>query len=117
MCYWSNGFSSKRRHTRCAEVTGVRTCALPICINTHSQMQNETSEITCDVALLQVLMCRHCALPQRLVRLHKRRHELLHDKSTTEMRNSTRNATSDLRCNCYANTFQLSDPNANPSCI
>src|SRR3546814_3012629 len=24
-------FSSRRRHTRCALVTGVRTCALPIC--------------------------------------------------------------------------------------
>src|SRR3546814_3602230 len=25
-------FSSRRRHTRCALVTGVQTCALPICI-------------------------------------------------------------------------------------
>src|SRR3546814_9678088 len=25
-------FSSGRRHTRCALVTGVQTCALPICI-------------------------------------------------------------------------------------
>src|SRR3546814_2864610 len=29
-------FSSRRRHTRCALVTGVQTCALPIC---HSQFQ------------------------------------------------------------------------------
>src|SRR3546814_8657938 len=28
-------FSSRRRHTRCALVTGVQTCALPICWN-HS---------------------------------------------------------------------------------
>src|SRR3546814_16876867 len=27
-------FSSRRRHTRCALVTGVQTCALPICSNT-----------------------------------------------------------------------------------
>src|SRR3546814_1048263 len=27
-------FSSRRRHTRCALVTGVQTCALPICIVT-----------------------------------------------------------------------------------
>src|SRR3546814_1795200 len=27
-------FSSRRRHTRCALVTGVQTCALPICIPT-----------------------------------------------------------------------------------
>src|SRR3546814_3890339 len=26
-------FSSRRRHTRCALVTGVQTCALPICID------------------------------------------------------------------------------------
>src|SRR3546814_9036407 len=28
-------FSSRRRHTRCALVTGVQTCALPICMVTH----------------------------------------------------------------------------------
>src|SRR3546814_12218111 len=27
-------FSSRRRHTRCALVTGVQTCALPICLAT-----------------------------------------------------------------------------------
>src|SRR3546814_6552932 len=27
--------SSRRRHTRCALVTGVQTCALPICINVY----------------------------------------------------------------------------------
>src|SRR3546814_1860736 len=27
-------FSSRRRHTRCALVTGVQTCALPICLIT-----------------------------------------------------------------------------------
>src|SRR3546814_2389111 len=31
-CKWSYFFcSSRRRHTRCALVTGVQTCALPIC--------------------------------------------------------------------------------------
>src|SRR3546814_5474139 len=29
-------FSSRRRHTRCALVTGVQTCALPICRRTVS---------------------------------------------------------------------------------
>src|SRR3546814_5610323 len=28
-------FSSGRRHTRCALVTGVQTCALPICIDVY----------------------------------------------------------------------------------
>src|SRR3546814_9003815 len=30
LCYCSFFFSSRRRHTRCALVTGVQTCALPI---------------------------------------------------------------------------------------
>src|SRR3546814_7106299 len=29
-------FSSRRRHTRCALVTGVQTCALPICLSESS---------------------------------------------------------------------------------
>src|SRR3546814_2098047 len=35
-------FSSRRRHTRCALVTGVQTCALPICRGTLS-MEAERS--------------------------------------------------------------------------
>src|SRR3546814_3922192 len=31
-------FSSRRRHTRCALVTGVQTCALPICIRNSNTM-------------------------------------------------------------------------------
>src|SRR3546814_6417254 len=33
LCFWLMVFffSSRRRHTRCALVTGVQTCALPIC--------------------------------------------------------------------------------------
>src|SRR3546814_4182246 len=31
MVYCCFFFSSRRRHTRCALVTGVQTCALPIC--------------------------------------------------------------------------------------
>src|SRR3546814_4382193 len=33
MLVYSFFFSSRRRHTRCALVTGVQTCALPICAN------------------------------------------------------------------------------------
>src|SRR3546814_9668568 len=29
-------FSSRRRHTRCALVTGVQTCALPICASVEA---------------------------------------------------------------------------------
>src|SRR3546814_6948028 len=33
MVVWTFVFSSRRRHTRCALVTGVQTCALPISNN------------------------------------------------------------------------------------
>src|SRR3546814_363225 len=39
-------FSSRRRHTRCALVTGVQTCALPICTV-------ELVDAVCDVALVK----------------------------------------------------------------
>src|SRR3546814_13860222 len=32
-------FSSRRRHTSCALVTGVQTCALPICIDSESLLR------------------------------------------------------------------------------
>src|SRR3546814_14803663 len=38
MCGWVF-FSSRRRHTRCALVTGVQTCALPICAITLRDRQ------------------------------------------------------------------------------
>src|SRR3546814_2340873 len=31
-------FSSRRRHTRCALVTGVQTCALPISIHSYTML-------------------------------------------------------------------------------
>src|SRR3546814_4781466 len=33
-------FSSRRRHTRCALVTGVQTCALPICVTPRRWLYN-----------------------------------------------------------------------------
>src|SRR3546814_13848454 len=40
-------FSSRRRHTRCALVTGVQTCALPICefIDVASAHTQETIKL------------------------------------------------------------------------
>src|SRR3546814_8845191 len=35
LCFFC--FSSRRRHTRCALVTGVQTCALPICYTDSGQ--------------------------------------------------------------------------------
>src|SRR3546814_9224904 len=36
-------FSSRRRHTRCALVTGVQTCALPISVRTPSPASSKES--------------------------------------------------------------------------
>src|SRR3546814_8157123 len=36
-------FSSRRRHTRCALVTGVQTCALPICFQARAKTGNRLS--------------------------------------------------------------------------
>src|SRR3546814_4139639 len=36
LCIFLFFFSSRRRHTRCALVTGVQTCALPICLRFSS---------------------------------------------------------------------------------
>src|SRR3546814_9185471 len=44
-------FSSRRRHTRCALVTGVQTCALPISIIAgHSERRTDQHESHEDVA-------------------------------------------------------------------
>src|SRR3546814_20608413 len=42
-------FSSRRRHTSCALVTGVQTCALPICMrNRHEAVDGSTVQLTLD---------------------------------------------------------------------
>src|SRR3546814_5078879 len=43
-------FSSRRLHTRCALVTGVQTCALPICL--HRRMARGCDFLGCEVAIL-----------------------------------------------------------------
>src|SRR3546814_7623592 len=40
LCFFCFFFSSRRRHTRCALVTGVQTCALPI--STEENLQSRT---------------------------------------------------------------------------
>src|SRR3546814_6211450 len=39
-------FSSRRRHTRCALVTGVQTCALPIYPIQHQAIVERSKELT-----------------------------------------------------------------------
>src|SRR3546814_3799595 len=43
--YFCFVFSSRRRHTRCALVTGVQTCALPICVFGRAYGQRISGEV------------------------------------------------------------------------
>src|SRR3546814_5168379 len=52
-------FSSRRRHTRCALVTGVQTCALPICprhaVDRLTRMLRLAVADDCDQLIEQIL--------------------------------------------------------------
>src|SRR3546814_15442564 len=41
-------FSSRRRHTRCALVTGVQTCALPISFKGYTKLRTEEVQLRAD---------------------------------------------------------------------
>src|SRR3546814_15865143 len=45
-------FSSRRRHTRCALVTGVQTCALPISDNLGVFVKANKQRLAADVVLI-----------------------------------------------------------------
>src|SRR3546814_10538128 len=44
-CFCVFFFSSRRRHTRCALVTGVQTCALPISPAAFTELKRATAHI------------------------------------------------------------------------
>src|SRR3546814_11725143 len=44
-------FSSRRRHTRCALVTGVQTCALPICLHVLLVLGEEAGDLLAQLRL------------------------------------------------------------------
>src|SRR3546814_11824014 len=48
-------FSSRRRHTRCALVTGVQTCALPICRNIGRISSSTATLLFCSSAVWPLL--------------------------------------------------------------
>src|SRR3546814_21103674 len=64
-------FSSRRRHTRCALVTGVQTCALPICI---AEVQKQIAEIE----ELDRSKSRQLARTQVIEELQASRSQLVH---------------------------------------
>src|SRR3546814_3855309 len=49
-------FSSRRRHTRCALVTGVQTCALPISLGTANVLAMETGLPLDPAAVMQAVL-------------------------------------------------------------
>src|SRR3546814_1789669 len=55
-CLFVFFFSSRRRHTRCALVTGVQTCALPICFNAPPPPQRATPMDQHEVLVLAVFL-------------------------------------------------------------
>src|SRR3546814_13016043 len=57
-------FSSRRRHTRCALVTGVQTCALPICRNARPQASKSIGSCR-QVCTGKEFSCQH---PRGIVR-------------------------------------------------
>src|SRR3546814_4697022 len=70
-------FSSRRRHTRCALVTGVQTCALPILIDLDRPMT--LSEVTADgdrTTLSVMIRPADAAGFARLVKSPRRSHVL-----------------------------------------
>src|SRR3546814_8264557 len=58
LCFWCFFFSSRSRHTICALVTGVQTCALPICEDTLEGFQDAFS------ARIQALAATHNLLAE-----------------------------------------------------
>src|ERR1044072_9261692 len=49
LCVLLYFFSSRRRHTRYISVTGVQTCALPICIDQGNRVARKTSKVRSQV--------------------------------------------------------------------
>src|SRR3546814_1602158 len=67
-------FSSRRRHTRCALVTGVQTCALPISINRAIGLHPHSADLHAFAGvLLEVLGLRDLARSAFTERSEERR--------------------------------------------
>src|SRR3546814_9649264 len=70
-CYFF--FSSRRRHTRCALVTGVQTCALPISHMTRddfARLLARARTVIADAAPTAHILCDELAQAERLVQDH-----------------------------------------------
>src|SRR3546814_13086710 len=61
--------SSRRRHTRCALVTGVQTCALPICHRSETEVKALTRDMKKYVMVPGNAKVRHAFIEGRLEKL------------------------------------------------
>src|SRR3546814_11603904 len=94
-------FSSRRRHTRCALVTGVQTCALPILLM-FVAIALDRGFVTVTIAHITFSMCYVAVVVQsRLVSF---------DRSIEE-------AAMDLGCPPARTFFQITLPNIAPAVI
>src|SRR3546814_7938122 len=59
-------YSSRRRHTRCALVTGVQTCALPICKPRHLS-QHVGGFVISEQPLHQLVPVENAAMAERTI--------------------------------------------------
>src|SRR3546814_5246614 len=64
-------FSSRRRHTRCALVTGVQTCALPISVLLWPAVHTQTQRQDLPQAITRVLgrQVKVIAIPKRFTQV------------------------------------------------
>src|SRR3546814_6665020 len=63
LCFFVFFFSSRRRHTICALVTGVQTCALPIYVLRFSAGVERASEHPLATAIVEAAEHRNIAIP------------------------------------------------------
>src|SRR3546814_13810325 len=82
-------FSSRRRHTRCALVTGVQTCALPISLVGHDVKSalNENRSVSCHWPTERQ---RHPDRGRPCIQSCARRHKPCHSSQSAERSYRTR---------------------------
>src|SRR3546814_5538771 len=60
-------FSSRRRHTSCALVTGVQTCALPICIAAPWELPADGKMPDGAVIIAAITSCTNTSNPRNVI--------------------------------------------------
>src|SRR3546814_10182806 len=92
-------FSSRRRHTRCALVTGVQTCALPICY----ELQSRSIEIAGRI-IREAIACKnrqtHRHSQGRPEPRHPRQQKITHARASLKARKNKKTAQEKKAVDC-----------------